>query len=65
MAYSKSAGKKYNAKCKTCGVRFSEPDMSEYRILEKYLSDNNTNFNAYARKLIHKDLIDKGLIEES
>ena len=64
MSYSAKAQKKYDDKCKFVRIRYSLNDLSEYETLEKYLSENNISFNSYAKQLIHKDLIDKGLIEE-
>ena len=59
MSYSAKSQKRYNEKCIIKTIKYKPDEITEYKAINDFLTDNNISFNAYVKQLIRKDMVQK------
>lgn len=62
--YDYDGQKKYNSQSIILTCSYRPHEIEDAQMLKKYLNDTNQTANKYLKSLIHKDLLEKGLIKE-
>lgn len=61
MAYSAKSQKKYNDKCYMFSIKFLPSESQEVERFKTYLANTGQSANSYIKKLIKKDMDEKGI----